>query len=213
MYIQFDEMQAMSPRPYQSKVRTQAAGETRARIVAAAAELLGSAPHAPFSLDAVAKTAGVTRLTVYNQFGSRRALLEATFDQIASTAGLDRLGEAMTEPDPHRALALIVERFCAFWNMDQPTLLRVHAARAVDSELDEALTERNERRRRLFRAIVDRLVQRGEVKAKSAPDLVDILHVLTSLPVFADLRKGRSADKTRQLIWQIAQDAVARAAR
>jgi AcrR family transcriptional regulator len=201
----------MSSRPYRSKVRTEAAGETRARIVAAAAELLGTTPYVPFSLESVAKKAGVARLTVYNQFGSRRALLEATFDQIASTAGLDRLGEAMAEPDPHRSLAFVVERFCAFWNMDQHALLRVHAARAVDPELDEALYERNERRRHLFRAIVDRLVERGEVKAKSAPDLVDILHVLTSLPVFADLGKGRSVSKTRQLIWQITEDALGRA--
>jgi AcrR family transcriptional regulator len=201
----------MSSRPYRSKVRTEAAGETRARIVAAAAELLGTTPYVPFSLESVAKKAGVARLTVYNQFGSRRALLEATFDQIASTAGLDRLGEAMAEPDPHRSLAFVVERFCAFWNMDQHALLRVHAARAVDPELDEALYERNERRRHLFRAIVDRLVERGEVKAKSAPDLVDILHVLTSLPVFADLGKGRSVSKTRQLICQMTEDALGRA--
>jgi hypothetical protein len=45
------------------------------------------------------------------------------------------------------------------------------------------------------------------------PDLVDILHVLTSLAVFADLGKGRSASKTRQMIWQMAQDAVGRAKR
>ena len=203
----------MSPRPYRSKVRTEAAGETRARIVSAAAELLGATPYAPFSLDSVARKAGVTRLTVYNQFGSRRALLEATFDQIALRAGLDRLVETMAEPDPHRSLAVIVERFCAFWNADQHTLLRVNAARAVDPELEEALFERNERRRHLLRAIVNRLVQRGEVKAQSVPDLVDTLHVLTSLSVFADLGKGRSAGKTRQLIWQMAEDAIGRARR
>src|ERR1700758_5018624 len=106
----------MSSRPYRSKVRTEAAGETRARIVAAAAELLGTTPYVPFSLESVAKKAGVTRLTVYNQFGGRRALLEAVFDQTAATAGLDRLGEVMAMPDPHRSLALIVDRFCAFWH-------------------------------------------------------------------------------------------------
>jgi AcrR family transcriptional regulator len=58
----------MSPRPYRSKVRGEAAGETRARIVTAAAELLVTNPYAPFSRESVARKAGVTRLTVYNQF-------------------------------------------------------------------------------------------------------------------------------------------------
>jgi AcrR family transcriptional regulator len=201
----------MSPRPYRSKLRTEAAGETRARIVAAAAELLGATPYAPFSLESVARKAGVTRLTVYNQFGGRRALLEAVFDQTASTAGLDRLGEAMAMPDPHRSLALVVERFCAFWASGRHALLRLYAARAVDPDLDEALTERNERRRRLLGVIVDRLVQRGDVKPQSVPDLVDTLHVITGLHVFADLGKGRSTNKTRQLIWNMVEDALGRA--
>jgi AcrR family transcriptional regulator len=207
------EMQAVSSRPYRSKVRADAAGETRARLLAAAAELLGATPYAPFSLEAVAKKAGVTRLTVYNQFGGRRALLEAVFDQSASTAGLDRLGEAMAAPDPRGALALVVERFCAFWAARQQALLRLEAARALDPELDEALDERNERRRCLLRAVIDRLVQRGEVKAVSGPDLIDILHVLTSLHVFADLAQGRGADAARRLIWQTVRDSLERAGR
>ncbi|HZZ93074.1 MAG TPA: TetR/AcrR family transcriptional regulator [Usitatibacter sp.] len=201
----------MSPRAYRSKARAEGASETRARIVDAARELLGATPYAPFSLEAVARKAGITRLTVYNQFGGRRALLEAVFDQVASNAGLDRLGEAVTTPDARRALALVVERFCAFWNADPQTLLRLYAARAVDPDLDEALHERNERRRRLLRVIIGRLAQRGHVKSESVPDLIDVLHVVTSLHVFADLSRRRGADAARRLIWQMAEDAVERA--
>jgi AcrR family transcriptional regulator len=203
----------MSPRPYQSRVRADAADETRARIVAAAGELLEATPYAPFSLEAVAKKAGVTRLTVYNHIGGRRTLLEAVFDQSASTAGLDRLGEAITAPDPLRALALVVERFGAFWAARRQTLIRLQAARAVDPDLDEALYERNERRRHLLRVIIERLVQSGEVRAEAVLDLVDTLHVLTSFQVFADLAEARSVDAARQLIWQMAEDALKRAER
>jgi AcrR family transcriptional regulator len=203
----------MSRRPYRSKARAEAASETRARIVAAAAELLGATPYAPFSLESVARKAGVTRLTVYNQFGGRRALLEAVFDQSAATAGLDQLGEALAAPDPRRALALVVERFCVFWAARQQTLLRLQAARAADPELDQALYERNERRRRLLGVIVNRLVQRGEVKSGSVPDLIDILYVLTSLQVFVDLGEGRSADATCHLISQMVEDALERSGR
>src|SRR6202521_1839411 len=105
----------MNPRPYRSPRRDAAATRTRARIVAAAAALLGAAEGiGGFSLEAVAKKAGVTRLTVYNQFGSRRALLEAVFDQTAARGGLHRIAEAMAGPDPQAGLLEIIAIFCDF---------------------------------------------------------------------------------------------------
>ena len=85
----------MPKRNYVSSARASAAAETRERIIAAGARLLRKdASIANFSLDVVAKAAGVTRLTVYNQFGSRRGLLEAVFDDIAHQGGLFELAEA-----------------------------------------------------------------------------------------------------------------------
>ena len=78
----------MSKRLYVSSVREAAAAEKRDRVVEAATRLLRvNVSVASFSLDSVAKAAGVTRLTVYNQFGSRRGLLEAVFDEIARQGG------------------------------------------------------------------------------------------------------------------------------
>jgi len=71
-----------------------------------------------FSLEAVARRAGAQRLTVYNQFGSRRALLDAVFDDIALRGGLQRLEQVMAEPDPHVGLALLVPVFCEFYAGD-----------------------------------------------------------------------------------------------
>ena len=76
----------MPRRAYVSSVRTAAAAEKRDRVLKAAAKALRQdASIAHFSLDSVAKAAGVTRLTVYNQFGSRRGLLEAVFDELLAT--------------------------------------------------------------------------------------------------------------------------------
>lgn len=81
----------MSRKPYDSPAREAAATETRRRIVAAAVAALHDPDEAgPASLEAVAKRAGVTRLTVYNHFGNRRALLEAAFDAMADAMGLAR---------------------------------------------------------------------------------------------------------------------------
>ena len=63
----------MTPRRYVSSVRAAAAEKKRAEVVQAARDLLGAGGGAgAFSLEAAARQAGVTRLTVYNQFGSRR---------------------------------------------------------------------------------------------------------------------------------------------
>jgi AcrR family transcriptional regulator len=203
----------MSPRPYRSAARAEAVAETRGRLVAAAAELLGAEPYRPFSLEAVAKTAGVTRLTVYNQFGGRRGLLEAVFDAAAARGGMERLAEAAANPDPRAAIALVIAQFCAFWSAGEQAHLRLHAARAADPDLDLALHERNERRRRLFAAILGRMAARGEIEPGSVADLADVLHALTSVHVFADLAPGRGAAAVEALIAALAEDALARVAR
>src|SRR3982074_3235752 len=126
------ERRKMPTRRYVSSVRTAAAAEKRARVLdAAARSLREDASISSVSLDAVAKAAGVTRLTVYHQFGSRRGLLEAVFDDIARQGGLTEIADAMAMSDPHAALDRLVEIFCAFWNRD-PAVGRLHEATGPD---------------------------------------------------------------------------------
>src|SRR5882672_5294888 len=116
------------PRRYVSSVRTAAAAAKRDHVLEAAARLLRQEESiAAFSLDAVAKAADVTRLTVYNQFGSRRGLLEAVFDDIARRGRLIRLNDAMAEPDPWKGLRQLIQIFCEFWGGD-PAVGRLHDA-------------------------------------------------------------------------------------
>src|SRR5258708_25726550 len=75
-------------RPYRLGKRQESIDETRSKMVEAARELiLSKQALAGFSIDAVAKQAGVARMTVYNQFGGRRGLLEALFDDIGRRGG------------------------------------------------------------------------------------------------------------------------------
>src|SRR5437588_6836756 len=125
----------MKKRAYVSSVRSAAAAEKRDRVVEAAAKLLREdASIARFSLDTVAKAAGVTRLTVYNQFGSRRAVLEAVFDAVAMRGGLHRLADAMAIPNPHTALARVITIFCEFWSFDPGALGLLHAVGSSNPE-------------------------------------------------------------------------------
>ena len=199
----------MSPRRYDSPGRDAAAAQTRARIVAAAAAILGTAEGMhDFSLEAVAKAAGVTRLTVYNQFGSRRAVLEAVFDQVALRGGLHRLAEAVAQPDPRAAIGQVVTIFCDFWSSDRGAIGLLHAAGTDNQEFAASVTARNERRRRLFAAVVRRI----DMAPKARRDLVDTLFALTSFAFFAQLTSaGRSAASAERIIQELARDAVRRA--
>lgn len=199
----------MTKRNYVSPVRASAAAGTRERIIAAGARLLRKdASIANFSLDVVAKAAGFTRLTVYNQFGSRRGLLEAVFDDIAREGGLFELTDVMTMADPRAALDRVVAIFCTFWSND-PAIGGLNQAVATDPEFGDSLVERNERRRELLTALVSRIVEKPAAK-HTVRDAVDMIFVLTSYPTFAALSPQRSTEEVCRLLQTACHAAVDR---
>ena len=188
------------PRPYSTEKRDAKAAETRARLLAAALVILREAGGHALSLDAVAKAAGVTRLTVYNQFGSRSGLLEAAFDAVAAQGNLTRLAEAMAIAEPRAALAQVVRTFCDFWK-SHDGLGGIFAAAALDTELGKALAARNERRRGLLGILVDR---QGIADGQAKADIVDVLFTLTSFATFAALRReSRDGDAVCALLLPV----------
>jgi AcrR family transcriptional regulator len=203
----------MSPRRYRSPAREASSGQTRERILAAAAALLRSPEGiGGFSLEAVGKAAKVTRLTVYNQFGSRRALLEAVFDDRAERGGLRRVAEAMATADPAAGLRKLIDIFCDFWSFDPAALACLHGAGINDAELEDSIRARNERRRGALSILVSRMAERKEVRAEARRDLVDTLFALTGFHFFAELAAGgRSIKSAGVLVQAMAADAVRRA--
>jgi AcrR family transcriptional regulator len=193
----------MPTRTYDSPKRVAAALEKRDRVVEAASRLLGARTDiASFSLDAVAKAAGVTRLTVYNQFGSRRGLLEAVFDERARQGGLGRIAEAMSLADPRAGLDRLIEIFCDFWG-DDPAVGALQAAGALDAEFAQALAERHERRREAIGVLI------GRLSPDDAQDAVDLVFALTSFTLFDMMRPGRS----KQAVCALVKSACAAALR
>jgi AcrR family transcriptional regulator len=181
----------MSSRPYSSPVRDAAAAAKRARVVDVAGRLLRERENiASVSMDAVAKAAGVTRLTVYKQFGSRRGLLEAVFDEAARQGGLGRIAAVMAVDDPRAALGRLIEIFCEFWGSD-PSRGRLHDAAALDPEFAQTLAERNERRRAAIGLLIDRFTAGSIGPALKANDVVDLLFGLTSFAMYRSLAANR----------------------
>lgn len=203
----------MKPRAYRSPSRKAASEKTRERIVAAAAKLLRTRGVGEFSLESVARSARVTRLTVYNHFGSRRALLEAVFDDRAARGGLHKIRDAMADPDPHAGLNQVIAIFCGFWSFDRGAIARLHGMGSSDAEFEESIRSRNERRRRLLSVLIGRMAERGDIRSEAVADLTDLLFVLTSFSVFAELVSGkRTMEAACAMIQQSTDDAIKRAA-
>lgn len=176
-------------------------------MIEAGRKLLSGGKGVPaFSIDAVAREAGVTRATVYNQFESKQGLLTAIFDSIAQEGGLFDLPQVFSEPDPNKALRRVVAIFATFWRMHAQALPKFAAFGQLDAEIGVVLNERSERRRKLLTAIVGRMKS-----ARSPADLVDVLYALTSAEFYRLLTvHGRSAQAVEELIWQAVADAVER---
>ncbi|MGH2353459.1 MAG: TetR/AcrR family transcriptional regulator [Chloroflexota bacterium] len=199
----------MSPRPYRLGRRQAAATQTRARIVAAARELLAtSGGVAGFSIDAVGVQAGVARMTVYYQFGSKRGLLEALFDDLAARGEIgERLPAAFSRPEPLGALAALVAAFAHFWASDRLVIRRLRSLAALDTEMEQGLRARDERRRQGLRVIVGRLAARyGRPAPEAIDETVDVLHMLTSFESFDSLAGAtRSPEDVAPVVLRLAR--------
>jgi AcrR family transcriptional regulator len=139
--------------------RQAAAEETRSRVIAAARELI-SAPGGigAFTIDAVAAQAGVARMTVYHQFGSKTGLIEAVFDSLAIVRrGVRQLVAGLALSDPAETLAAFVRTFADVWQEDRLVIRRLAGLAALDPEFAAVWQARESRRREGMRQIATRV--------------------------------------------------------
>ena len=201
----------MSPRPYQLGQRQAAANETRARILAAAKDLLtSSAGISGFSMEAVAKQADVARMTVYHQFGSRTGLLEALCDSLAVYGGMDQLANAFRRPNPLEALDTFIGVFGRFLESDRLALRRLRGLATLDPDFEQVIRARDERRRTGLRVLVGRLTEQlGRPPQEAADETVDVLFTLSSFECFDALAgPGRSMEEVTPVVQRLARAAL-----
>jgi AcrR family transcriptional regulator len=177
----------------------------RDRIIVAACELIESEDAEHFSIDAVARRAGVARMTVYNQFESRAGLLEALFDHLAERGEIRRMADVFQQPDPLTALDMFVALFGRFWTANRRVHARLRAIAMHDPDLAAAMKSRNERRRFGLTELVRRLD-----KAQSSPipagEVVNMLFVLLSFDTFDSLAgESRTPADVTPLLQRLAR--------
>jgi AcrR family transcriptional regulator len=193
-------------RTYCSPVREASATQTRGRIVAAASALLAEGGRQLCSLEAVARRAGVTRLTVYNHFESKRGVMEAVFDDLTQNAGLFELAAVFADSDPRRALNRLVVVFCNFWSTRRAMLAKHRAAIATDDEIAQSLMQCGEWRRQGLTVLVEQLMP---ASGQRSADLVDVLFALTSFEMFEALSvRNRRPKAIEALLQALVEQAV-----
>jgi AcrR family transcriptional regulator len=160
------------PRSYRLGARQAAVDRTAQSILSAARRLLAHSPATEVSVGAVAREAGVSRLTVYQRFGSRSGLFDALRPVQASSV-------ASEHDDPREALRAHFLQACESWAAD-PTLHR-HLPAAASGKPESALR------------LADRLLAADALRPGcSIREAEDVITALESFVVFDGLhRDGR----------------------
>lgn len=165
----------------------QALGDkTRGRVLSSARKLLLAKDFSGFSMEAVARRADVSRLTVYYQFKSKAGLLEALYDYLAKRGEVHRLAEVFRHAqDPLATMNDFILVFARFWASDRDVIRRLHGLGAIDPEIGKGLQARYERRRQGVRTIMERYsrVNPGLTSIRE-PIVIDTIHMLTSFETF-----------------------------
>lgn len=198
----------MSPRPYRMERRRESTDENRQRIISAARELLASsAVSEKFSVEEVARRAGVARMTVYHQFGSLRGLLESLCDSLAMTGGMAHLSDAFQQSDALGAVDRFIEVFIDFWESDRVVLRRLGAFAVLDPEFATVLEKRYGWRRKGVRVLLERVAkQTGRPSPSELHATADLLYLLTSFTTYDTLAApGRSRRQVTALVQRAAR--------
>jgi AcrR family transcriptional regulator len=192
----------MSPRPYNLGLRKAAAEETRTRIIEAARQLL-AAPDgiAGFNVDAVARQAGVARMTVYYQFGTRLGLLEAIYDDLGTRGLIPDLPNAFREEDPRAAFLGVVRAFMHFWAFERILMRRLRALALLDPEVEKGVRNRDALRRTHFTNALNQLRKGGKGRRRAADDdLLTAVYTLTSFETYDTLASETGSDSEAERV-------------
>ncbi|WP_037229758.1 TetR/AcrR family transcriptional regulator [Rhodococcus wratislaviensis] len=196
----------MATRKYEQRLRAEAAEETRRNILDAVYDRLRRAPSAPVSVEQVARTAGVSRSTVYLVFGSRAGLFDAvTTDLWWHRAGFQAVVDAVEHPDAREHLRGGIDSGVRVFAAHRDVFRALFSMAQLDADAVGGAIARIEENRaggmaHLAHRLAEQDVLRPEITVDEAADL---LWLLASFDSFDQLYTGRNLpvdDVSRTLI-------------
>ena len=193
-----------------SQARKERTLATRRRMVGAAYRLFCEKGYVATTMEAIAREAHVAVPTLYFTFRTKGAILGEVLG--AAVMGFDepvgpedapwyRAFEA--EPDPGRALEILVENTAPILRRVAPLVAATHAA-AGDPEVSAISGLSEERRRDGYRVIVRQLAAKGGLRqGLSVARATDILLVLLGPQLFDALESGRGWSPAETNRWVV----------
>jgi len=181
----------MDKRQYVQRVRAEAADATRRRILDAARATLERGPSGALRVEEVARSAGVSRSTVYLLYGSRAGLFDALARHLRLEAGFDELIREFRRPDALEAMRGS-QRAAVRMYAKMPELARaMFTLAAVDPDAVAAIRAIEDGRRPGQAEIARRLAEQGYLRdGVDIDEATDILTVITSFQAFDELFSG-----------------------
>jgi AcrR family transcriptional regulator len=201
--------EAVNPRRYESALRREQAAATRARIVAAAAELFAAQGYTQTSIEQIAARAGVARPTVYTAFTGKPALLKQAIDLLlagddAPAPVRDRpwFQEVLRQRDPRRLLELearndrmINERIAALHEA-------LRNASPTDGDIAGLYATTQQQRHTGARAVAEALAALGPLRDDLNLDsATDVLWLLKDPALYTALAVDRGWPAERYQAW------------
>jgi AcrR family transcriptional regulator len=180
-------------RPYVQRRRAEARAETRARILAAARELIPAA-QTSLPVTAIARRAGVAAQTIYDQFGSKGGLLIAVIGDVQDSLGLFKsFGRVFQSPDGEEAMRRMIAATVSFWGQAWPYLEFVLRARRVDPVITREMEFIDRLRHAHYWAIAKRIDDESRIRGgRSTEWAADQAFALTIPSVYEELAIRRS---------------------
>src|SRR5262245_17738038 len=203
----------MDKRQYVQRIRAESADATRRRILEAARASIERGPLGALRVDEVARTAGVSRSTVYVLYGSRAGLFDALARHLRYEAGFDELIREFRRPDALEAMRG-AQRAAVRMYATLPDLARaLFTLAAIDPDAVAAVRAIDDGRRPGQAELARRLAEQGYLReGVSVDEAADILTVITSFQAFDELFTGSGlpADVVADRLIAMAERSICR---
>ena len=179
---------------------------SRERILAATEALILDGGFAQATVSELAQRAGVSRATVFSQFGSKLGVLEMLAVRCSGGPTMRAIRDAVALDDPDRIVSAVVDATSDHWERQGHILLTLKAIAELEPGAIALIDEQREDQRTSLEQVVRTLRRDGQGRGLPAAQLVAALHLVTSVESFMELRRnaGLSLKATKAVLRRTA---------
>jgi AcrR family transcriptional regulator len=184
----------VATRKYEQRLRAEAAEATRRNILDAVYEELRRAPSKPVGVEQVARSAGVSRSTVYLVFGSRAGMFDALAEDLWwHRSGFQQVVDAVELADAREHLRGGIAAGVRVFAAHRDVFRALFSMSQLDAEaVGGAIGRIEENRAGGMAHLARRLAEQGALRPDvTVEEAADVLWLLASFDAFDQLHSGR----------------------